>query len=127
MKLQSISLIAAICLVATAAASPVPKEEKRVAKPHNDKRAPRHIKRNALGKRGEYEDKYDYDDYYYSEYDDYYYDSYDSYDYDDYYYSDYDDYSYGKKGYKRNAAPKPVPHSMHFYDMMTFFHEMILI
>ncbi|CAG8828041.1 13027_t:CDS:2, partial [Gigaspora margarita] len=37
MKLQSISLIAAICLVATAAASPIPKEEKRVAKPHNGK------------------------------------------------------------------------------------------
>ncbi|KAF0538386.1 hypothetical protein F8M41_007894 [Gigaspora margarita] len=51
MKLQSISLIAAICLVATAAASPIPKEEKRVAKPHNDKRAPKHDKRNALGKR----------------------------------------------------------------------------
>ncbi|CAG8697364.1 5981_t:CDS:2, partial [Gigaspora rosea] len=52
MKLQRISLVAALCLVASVVASPVPKEEKRVAKPHHDKRAPKHTKRNALGKRG---------------------------------------------------------------------------
>ncbi|RIB24437.1 hypothetical protein C2G38_2031857 [Gigaspora rosea] len=115
MKLQRISLVAALCLVASVVASPVPKEEKRVAKPH-------HAKRNALGKRG-YEKDYYGDDYYYDDdydysysYDDdyYYEDDYDySYSYDDdYYYDDYDyygSYGKGKSSYKkRDAAPKPL-------------------
>ncbi|CAG8752526.1 5558_t:CDS:2, partial [Dentiscutata erythropus] len=41
MKLRSISLIAAICLVASAVANPIPKEEKRVAEPSNEKREPK--------------------------------------------------------------------------------------
>ncbi|RIB02519.1 hypothetical protein C2G38_870906 [Gigaspora rosea] len=73
MKLQRISLVAALCLVASVVASPVPKEEKRVAKPHHDKRAPKHRKRG-------YEKDYYGDDYYYD--DDYDY----SYSYDDDYY-----------------------------------------